>query len=150
MISADPGWDEQHLGQSQLEMNSDWCGHNKRWTSVEADPGRDEQQFVYTQLEMNNNWGENHRLNMELDRSHWLRPPHPPPPHLGSYTGALLISQDGRHLFVTPWGEPTETAIEACWDIHKENTSWGWIREKERKRERERTGRFSHNSLLSN
>jgi hypothetical protein len=26
----------------------------------------------------------------------------PPPPHLGSYTRAPLVSQDGRHLFVTP------------------------------------------------
>jgi hypothetical protein len=26
----------------------------------------------------------------------------PPPPHLGSYTRALLVSQDRRHLFVTP------------------------------------------------
>jgi hypothetical protein len=24
------------------------------------------------------------------------------PPHLGSYTSALLVSQDRRHLFVTP------------------------------------------------
>jgi hypothetical protein len=26
-----------------------------------------------------------------------------PPPHLGSCTMALLVSQDRRHLFVTPW-----------------------------------------------
>jgi hypothetical protein len=26
----------------------------------------------------------------------------PPPPHLGSYTRELLVSQDRRHLFVTP------------------------------------------------
>ncbi len=26
----------------------------------------------------------------------------PPPPHLGSYTSALFVSQDRRHLFVTP------------------------------------------------
>ncbi len=30
------------------------------------------------------------------------RPPPPPPPHLGSYTRALLVSQNRRHLFVTP------------------------------------------------
>ncbi len=31
----------------------------------------------------------------------WLRPRHPPPPpHLGSYTRALLVSKDRRHLFV--------------------------------------------------
>jgi hypothetical protein len=30
--------------------------------------------------------------------------PQPPlPPHLGPYTRALLVSQDRRHLFVTPW-----------------------------------------------
>jgi hypothetical protein len=27
----------------------------------------------------------------------------PLPPHLGSYTRALLVSKDRRHLFVTPW-----------------------------------------------
>ncbi len=26
----------------------------------------------------------------------------PPPPHLGSFTRALLVSQDRRHIFVTP------------------------------------------------
>jgi hypothetical protein len=37
--------------------------------------------------------------------THWLRtrnPPFPIPPHLGSHTRALLVSQDRRHLFVTP------------------------------------------------
>jgi hypothetical protein len=40
--------------------------------------------------------------------THWLRPrnPNPPPlpllPHFGSYKRALLVSQDRRHLFVTP------------------------------------------------
>ncbi len=59
--------------------------------------------------------GAAHRLNMELDLQskfrpyvhgciHWLRPCNPsPPPHLGSYTRALLVIQDRRHLFVTPW-----------------------------------------------
>ncbi len=53
------------------------------------------------------------RLNMELDiRSlfglhvysctHWLRPRPPPPPDMSSYTRALLVSQDRRHLFVAP------------------------------------------------
>ncbi len=36
----------------------------------------------------------------------WLRPRNPPPsphpPRLGSFTRALLVSQDRRHLFVTP------------------------------------------------
>jgi hypothetical protein len=57
------------------------------------------------------------RLNMELDLqsffglnahscTHWPRPHKPLPqypfPHLVSYTRALLVSQDRRHLFVTP------------------------------------------------
>jgi hypothetical protein len=35
--------------------------------------------------------------------THWLRPRNPPPspPHLGSYTRALLVSQGRRNLFVT-------------------------------------------------
>jgi hypothetical protein len=52
-------------------------------------------------------------LNMELhlqsfyglhvnNCTHLLRPrnPHPPRPHLGSYTRTLFVSQDKRHLFV--------------------------------------------------
>ncbi len=37
--------------------------------------------------------------------THWLRPHNTPPipPHLGSYTRALLVSQDRRHLCITPW-----------------------------------------------
>ncbi len=55
------------------------------------------------------------RLNMELDlqnlfglhvhsTTHWPTPRYHPyfPPHLISYTRALLVSQDRRHLFVTP------------------------------------------------
>ncbi len=40
--------------------------------------------------------------------THWLRPRNslpPPLPLLASYTRALLVSQDRRHLFVTPWTE---------------------------------------------
>ncbi len=38
--------------------------------------------------------------------THWLRPRNsPPPPHLGSYSRALLVSQDRRHLSVTPFSE---------------------------------------------
>jgi hypothetical protein len=51
-----------------------------------------------------------HRLNMELDLqslfglhvlscTHWLRPPS----HILAFIQrALLVSQDGRHVFVTP------------------------------------------------
>ncbi len=38
--------------------------------------------------------------------THWLDSGTPPPPilpHSGSYTRALLVSQDRRHVFVTPW-----------------------------------------------
>ncbi len=57
-----------------------------------------------------------HRSNMESDLQslfglhvlrciHWLRPRNfSPPPHSGSYTRALLVSQDRQHLFGTPWG----------------------------------------------
>jgi hypothetical protein len=56
----------------------------------------------------------NHKLNMKLDLqslfglhvhscTHWLRPRNlTHPMHLGSYTRALLVSQDRQHLFVTP------------------------------------------------
>ncbi len=57
-----------------------------------------------------------HRLNMELDLSSLFglyssctaeapSAPPPHPPHLGSYTRTLLVSQDRRHLFVTPWSQ---------------------------------------------
>ncbi len=60
-------------------------------------------------------WIKPYRLNMELDLQSLFRllctalligwdpaTPPPLPPHLGSYTRALLVSQDRRHLFVTP------------------------------------------------
>ncbi len=58
--------------------------------------------------------GWDHRLNMELDLRSLFGllctavligwdPTTPLPPHLGSYTRSLLVSQDRRHLFVTPW-----------------------------------------------
>ncbi len=38
--------------------------------------------------------------------THWLTPTPPTLlPHLGSYTKALLVSQDRRHLFLTPWSQ---------------------------------------------
>ncbi len=55
-----------------------------------------------------------HWLNMELDLhslfgihvhscTHWMRPRnYPPPPHLGSYTRALLVSQDRLHPLCDP------------------------------------------------
>jgi hypothetical protein len=53
--------------------------------------------------------------------THWLRPrnPTPPPSHLCSYTRALLlVSQDRRHLFMTPWSPPWTQkgrATLSCW-----------------------------------
>ncbi len=36
--------------------------------------------------------------------THWLNPATSLlPPHLGSYTRELLVSQDRRHIFVIPW-----------------------------------------------
>jgi hypothetical protein len=45
--------------------------------------------------------------------THWLRLRNPPPPHphLGSYTRALLVSQDRRHLCVTPWPIASSRAV---------------------------------------
>ncbi len=56
-----------------------------------------------------------HKLNMESDLQSlfgllcsavlidWEPATPPLPPHFGSYTRALLVSQDRRHFFVTPW-----------------------------------------------
>jgi hypothetical protein len=38
-------------------------------------------------------------------------PPTPTLPPLGSYTRALLVSQDRRHLFVTPWIEENLSCV---------------------------------------
>ena len=65
--------------------------------------------------------GRNHRLNMELDLQNlfglhvtcslWLRPRNPLFPRICAYIrGALLVSNDRRHLFVTPW--PTLSVYE--------------------------------------
>jgi hypothetical protein len=52
--------------------------------------------------------------------THWPIPRNPPPPpHLGSYTRAVLVSQDRRrHLFVTPLISPHRQATwagQSCW-----------------------------------
>ncbi len=62
-----------------------------------------------------------HRSNMEskvylascVQRHSSAETPQPPlSPHLGSYTRALLVSQDRRHLFLTPWFTRTaETSL---------------------------------------
>ncbi len=64
-----------------------------------------------------------HRLNMESDLQSlfgllctavligWDPGTPPLPPHLGSYTSALLVSQDRRHLFVTPWSMPSRLSL---------------------------------------
>ncbi len=61
-----------------------------------------------------------HRLNMKLDLQSLFRlhvpmqlyslaeTPQPLPPLLGSYTRALLVSQDRQHLFVTPCNLPPQ------------------------------------------
>jgi hypothetical protein len=67
------------------------------------------------------------RLNIELDLQSLFgllriqlnslaetpQPSPPPlPPYLGSYTRALLVSQDRRHLFVTLWNPPFSAATK--------------------------------------
>jgi len=85
-----------------------------------------------------------HRLNMQLDPqslfglhvhsyTHWLRlrnPPPPTPPHLGSYTRALLFSQDRRHLFVTPCSRGSVTCLQN-WHIFAYTVlsgGWWWVK----------------------
>jgi len=71
----------------------------------------------------------NHRLNMEWDIQSlfglqctavligWVPATLPPlSPHLGSYTRALLISQDRRHLFVTPCEKYLISLTKRCYD----------------------------------
>ncbi len=57
-----------------------------------------------------------------------LFPATTPPPHFGSYTRTLLVSQDRRHLFVTPWFRETEwesgdKGAWFSWRVHG-NTWW--------------------------
>jgi hypothetical protein len=68
-----------------------------------------------------------HRLNMKLVLQSllglhvhsciisWVETPKTPSSAFGSYTRALLVSQDGRHLFVTPWKWPSRYSL-----YHKE------------------------------
>ncbi len=58
--------------------------------------------------------------------THWLRsrtPPLPFPSHLGSYTRALLVSQDRRHVFVTPCYQVLHS--NRYWDTFCENQCCG-------------------------
>ncbi len=83
--------------------------------------------WTITQYTQQHSFQLNHRLIIELDLqslfgllvhscTHWQRPANPPPPtphsvitpHLGSYTGALLVSQERRHIFVTSWVVPNK------------------------------------------
>ncbi len=41
------------------------------------------------------------------------------PPHLGSYTRALLVSQERRHRFVTPWWEWTLCTVTVHSTSHR-------------------------------
>ncbi len=55
--------------------------------------------------------------------THWLRAPPLIPPHLVSYTRALLVSQDRRHLFMTPCSLPSMSlllllsCLYFCWQL---------------------------------
>ncbi len=58
----------------------------------------------------------------------WLRPRKPPPPippHWDSYTRALLVSKDRRHLFVTPWVSTYKLAGSSTTDLLWQ-TCQGW------------------------
>ncbi len=47
--------------------------------------------------------------------------PHPIPPHLDSYRGALLVSKDRRQLFVTP-----DCTVYKMPHMSKKNLRWLW------------------------
>jgi hypothetical protein len=55
--------------------------------------------------------------------THWLRPCNsPPPPAFGLiYTRPLLVSQDRRHLFVTPW-QALWTNHSCCCQLRRDRT----------------------------
>ncbi len=58
--------------------------------------------------------------------TYWLRPrisPPPPAPHLGSYTRALLVSRDRRHLFVTPSPLSLNRTCKCCRPKKKKKAS---------------------------
>ncbi len=74
--------------------------HTPLWPSVLCPLTQQAELLHFMELDLQSLFG----LNVH-SCTHWLRPrtPLPPPfPHLGSYTRALLVSQDRRHLFVTP------------------------------------------------
>ncbi len=56
--------------------------------------------------------------------THWLRPRNPLPSLLGSYTRALLVSQDRRHLFVAPPG--SDPSVQYCNPRWWNNRSQVW------------------------
>ncbi len=100
-----------------------------------------------------------HRLNMELDIQSlfgllctavligWYPPTPPLPPHFGSYTRALLVSQERRHLLVTPGltlldsGHISKQSDVFCWRLpnilkNENNALIGWgITEPKKERE---------------
>ncbi len=63
----------------------------------------------------------------------WLRPHNSPPPHLGTYTRPLLVSQDRRHLSVTPWfysllWNGPSTWFLNCVELHVQSGPFIWSR----------------------
>ncbi len=103
----------QYKALNVLERSKSWCNvlnlHEQlsrsfqRWTDFSA---------FRLNLKICSR-SSHHRLNMELDPQRlfgllctavligWDPATPPFPPHLGSYTRALLVNQDRRHLFVT-------------------------------------------------
>ncbi len=51
----------------------------------------------------------------------------PPPPHLGSYTRALFVSQERRHLSVTPWQGASVYTYCKIIAVEKQRSSKSWL-----------------------
>ncbi len=68
----------------------------------EPQPTTLESSSLVNNVEVMEHW--RHRLNIELDLQ-YLFGLNVHSCHLGSFTRALLVSQDRRHLFVTPCGK---------------------------------------------
>jgi hypothetical protein len=103
-------------GTGSADNAQDRSRHRTGGVKVKDRPKRYRTGWTVHEIGRSGYWTESteHRQKMELDLqslfgllvhrcTHWLRPRNPPPPHLGSYTRALLVSRDRRYLFVTPW-----------------------------------------------
>jgi hypothetical protein len=79
-----------------------WCGNEPEKTGARSARARTRGQNPLVELDFQSLIG----LLCTAALIGWdpaTPPPSSLPPHMGSYTRALLVSQDRRHLFVTPW-----------------------------------------------